>query len=79
LSALEVYPNPTFGAIRIHNDISHFKLFDPSGKLILQRSNSTRSEAEALISKKLQESPIGVYTLSAGFGSRVDQIRLVKK
>ena len=78
-STLASYPDPAIGKIRKLNELDEFQLFDSKGKLLLEKKNIIRVEAERLISRQIEESPIGIYTLSARIGQSTDRIRLVKK
>ncbi|MEO9481968.1 MAG: hypothetical protein ABJG47_00895 [Ekhidna sp.] len=78
-SMLAVYPDPSIGRVRKLNELSEFQLYDSEGKLLLEKKNIIRVEAERLISQQIAEGPIGVYTLSARVGESTDQIRLIKK
>lgn len=42
-STLAVYPNPTSGPIRILNELSEFQLYDPSGRLVLQKKGNYKN------------------------------------
>ncbi len=78
-SSLATYPNPAIGKIRKLNELSEFQLYDSNGILLLEEKDIIRAEAEKLISRQLEQSPLGTYTLSARVGESTDQIRLVKK
>lgn len=78
-SMLAASPDSAIGRIRSINQLTEFKLYDSQGELLLQRENIIRIEAEKLISNQIENSPIGVYTLTARIGETTDQIRLVKK
>lgn len=76
---LEVFPNPTKGPIRIQGVVTDIQLFDPTGRSVLRLSNITSDEAEQRISRQLETSAMGTYTLHATAGEEIYRIRIVKK
>jgi cytoskeletal protein CcmA (bactofilin family) len=78
-SKLSVYPNPTGGVVNLHGAVKNIQLFDPSGRLVLQLSNTSRLEAEQQLSRYLQSAPSGTYTLGASMNDKLEKVRIVKQ
>ncbi|MEQ6166663.1 T9SS type A sorting domain-containing protein [Ekhidna sp. MALMAid0563] len=78
-SSLEVFPNPTLGTIQIRGSIDNVQLFDPIGRSVLYLDHTTSSEAEQMISRALEASPSGTYTISTQTAGSFERIRVVKK
>lgn len=78
-SRLAEASDPMIDRIRSINEIAEFQLYDETGRLLLERRNIIRKEAEELIAHQIENSPVGVYTLNARIGKSTDEIQLVKE
>lgn len=78
-SLLAEASDPMIDQIRSVNEIAEFQLYNEAGKLLLERKNIIRKEAEALIAQQIENGPVGVYTLNARIGKSTDEIQLVKE
>lgn len=76
---LEIYPNPTAGSIQIIGSFTDLQLYDPSGRLMIELTNTTRLESQKLISDVLESSPAGTYTLNVVSGDHRSSLRIVRK
>jgi len=78
-----IYPNPTNGEINLSiqdQEVSAFKLFDPTGKVILKSdSKMTSSHLESRLSNYFSDSSNGTYLIIVDLGDKRFQNRIIRK
>ena len=77
--SIEVYPNPTFGAVQVRGSFTDYVLYNQEGKLLLQMSGVTSYDAQGRISQALETVDQGTFILKAQADAYISTVRIVKK